>query len=63
MDKEHVKGAIDHLVGKTKEIAGHVTGDSILEAEGKLEQVKGSLHNVVGDVKDAGREALDRIKS
>ena len=63
MDKEHLKGAIDQLVGKTKEIAGQVTGDSVLEAEGKVEQAKGSLHNVLGDVKDAGKEVLDRIKS
>ena len=26
MDKEHVKGAADKAVGKTKEAAGHVTG-------------------------------------
>jgi hypothetical protein len=36
MDKEHVKGATDNAVGKTKEVAGHVTGNKKLETEGKL---------------------------
>jgi uncharacterized protein YjbJ (UPF0337 family) len=63
MDKEHVKGAADTVVGKTKEIAGHVTGNKKLEAEGKIDQVKGALHNAVGDAKDAGKSAIDSIKN
>src|ERR1700722_15839272 len=57
MDKEHVKGAADKVVGKTKEVAGHVTGDRKLETEGKVDQAKGAVHNKVGDAKDAGKEA------
>jgi hypothetical protein len=34
--KEHVKGAADKAVGKTKEAAGHVTGNKKLETEGKV---------------------------
>ena len=62
MDKEHVKGAMDNLVGNTKEAAGRVTGNPNLEAEGKADQIKGALHNAAGDAKDAGREAIDRLK-
>jgi uncharacterized protein YjbJ (UPF0337 family) len=38
MDKEHVKGATDKAVDKTKEVAGHVTGNEKLETEGKADQ-------------------------
>ena len=62
MDKEHVKGALDNLKGKTKEIAGHVTGNPTLEAEGEADQVEGNLHNAAGDAKDAAREAVDHLK-
>jgi uncharacterized protein YjbJ (UPF0337 family) len=61
MNKEHVKGAIDNIEGKTKEVAGHVIGNKKLEVEGKLDQAKGAVHNVAGDAKDAGREAVDRL--
>ena len=53
MDKEHVKGAVDKAVGKTKEAAGHAAGSKKLEAEGKADQAKGAAHNAAGDVKDA----------
>ena len=63
MDGEHVRGATDNVVGKTKEVAGHVTGNRKLETEGKLDQVKGAVHNAVGDAKDAGEEAIDSVKN
>ena len=63
MDKEHVKGAADKVVGKTKEVAGHVTGDKNLETEGKIDQVKGAIHKKVGDAKDAGKEAVDAVRN
>ena len=53
MDKEHVKGAADKAKGAIKETAGKVTGDKGLEAEGKMDKVKGAAHSAVGDVKDA----------
>ena len=63
MDKEHVKGATDNVVGKTKEVAAHVTGNRKLETEGKADQLKGAVHNAVGDAKDAGKEAIDSVKN
>ena len=39
MDKEHVKGAIDDAVGKTKEAVGHAVGSKKLETEGQIDQV------------------------
>jgi uncharacterized protein YjbJ (UPF0337 family) len=63
MDKEHVKGAADKAVGKTKEVAGRVTGDKTLEIDGKVQQAKGAIHNKVGNAKDAGKEAIDSVRN
>jgi uncharacterized protein YjbJ (UPF0337 family) len=63
MDKEHVKGAADKAVGKTKEAVGHVTGRKKLETQGKVDQVKGAAHTAAGDAKDAGRGAIDSVKN
>jgi uncharacterized protein YjbJ (UPF0337 family) len=62
MDKEHVKGVADDVKGKVKEATGHVFGDKKLEQDGKLDQVKGAVHKTTGDVKDAGRDAIDSVR-
>jgi uncharacterized protein YjbJ (UPF0337 family) len=63
MDKEHAKGAIDSLVGKTKEAAGRATGNRKLEIEGKAQQVKGAMHNAAGNAKDAAKDLVGRVKA
>jgi uncharacterized protein YjbJ (UPF0337 family) len=55
MNTEHVKGIADDIKGKTKEATGHAFGDRKLEAEGKVDQVKGAAHKAVGDIKDAAK--------
>ena len=57
MDREHVKGAADKAKGAIKDVAGKVTGDKELQAEGKFDKAKGSAHTAAGDVKDALRDA------
>ena len=59
MDKEHVKGAVDKAKGAIKDVAGKVTGDKELQAEGKADKVKGAAHSAVGDAKDAVKKAVD----
>jgi uncharacterized protein YjbJ (UPF0337 family) len=63
MDKERAKGAVDNLVGKTKEVAGHATGNAKLETEGKVQKVKGSIHNAVADAKNAAKDLVDHAKA
>jgi uncharacterized protein YjbJ (UPF0337 family) len=63
MDEQHVKGAADKVTGKAKEVAGHVTGNRKLETEGKVDQIRGSVRNLAGDAKDAGKEAIDSVKN
>ncbi|MBV8849277.1 MAG: CsbD family protein [Methylobacteriaceae bacterium] len=60
MDKEHLKGAADKVKGAVKDAVGGATGDSKLQAEGKLDKAKGAAHNVAGDVKDAAKDANRR---
>ena len=62
MDKEHVKGAADKAKGAVKDVAGKVTGDQELQAEGKIDKAKGAAHNVAGNVKDAARDASKETK-
>lgn len=42
--------------GKVKKVAGKVTGDRVLEGEGKADQVKGNLKQAGEKVKDAGKK-------
>lgn len=56
MNKEHVKGAVDNAVGKSKEGVGHAVGHKKLETGGKIDQAKGAAHKAAGNVKDATRK-------
>jgi len=60
MDREHVKGTADKAKGAIKDTAGKMTGDTKMQAEGKLDKAKGAARKVVGDVKDAARDATDK---
>jgi uncharacterized protein YjbJ (UPF0337 family) len=62
MDNEHVKGAVDIVVGKTKEVVGHVAGKEF-EIEGKFDLAKGATHNAIGDAKDASKKTIDSVTS
>ena len=55
MDKDRVDGAAHQVKGKIKEVAGKVTGDSKLEAEGTTEKVAGKVQNTIGGLKDTVR--------
>jgi uncharacterized protein YjbJ (UPF0337 family) len=59
MDKEHIKGAADKAKGAAKDTVGKVTGDTKMQAEGKVDKAKGTAHKVAGDLKDAARDATD----
>ena len=57
MDKEHVKGAFDKAKGEVEDTMGRMTGDTKMQAEGKLDKMKGTAHQMAGDVKDAAKDA------
>ena len=57
MDKDRVKGAAKTVTGKAKTAVGKALGDEKLKNEGRADQVKGKIQNVVGGIKDKMREA------
>ncbi len=63
MNEQYLKGAAHKVTGKIKEFAGRVTGNKKLETKGKVDQLKGAVHNAVGDARNAGKEAMDSVKN
>ena len=55
-DQDRIDGTAKNLGGKAKELAGKVTGDEKLKAEGRADQVSGKVQNAVGGLKDTLRE-------
>jgi uncharacterized protein YjbJ (UPF0337 family) len=62
-DRDPLAGKDDQLVGKGKELAGDVSGDQDLEAEGKVDQTKGKLEETGADLKDKAEDLLGGGKS
>jgi uncharacterized protein YjbJ (UPF0337 family) len=60
MDKDRIEGAAKQAKGTIKDIAGKVTGDAKLQAEGKAEKAEGKAQNAVGGLKDKVREAFNK---
>lgn len=57
MDKDRTAGIGHQIKGGAKEMAGKVTGDHKMQAEGKAEKVAGKVQNAVGGAKDSLRDA------
>jgi uncharacterized protein YjbJ (UPF0337 family) len=55
MDKDRIKGSAQQVKGAAKAVAGKITGDAKLEAEGKSDKVAGKVQNAVGGLKDSLR--------
>ena len=53
VDKDRIEGAVERAKGAAKEIAGKITGDAKLEAEGKAQKIGGAVQNALGGAKDA----------
>lgn len=52
----------DKVVGKAKEVAGDVTGDKGLKAEGLLDQAVGKAKEVAADVSNAVEGVAQKVK-
>ena len=62
MDKDRVEGKIKDIKGRVERQVGEWTGDKDAQAEGTKEQIKGKIQNTFGKIKDAGREAVNKIE-
>ncbi len=59
VDENEVKGTVTDGVGKLKDAAGGLTGDSGLQAEGKFDQVQGTVQKEYGDFLEQAKEQLE----
>ncbi len=57
MNKDQVKGAVNDAAGRAKRQVGEWTGNTDAQVEGAAQQIKGKAQKVVGNVKDAARDA------
>jgi uncharacterized protein YjbJ (UPF0337 family) len=55
IDKDRIEGSVEQAKGKAKEWTGRAVGDKKTEGEGKADQLKGKVRNVMGGLKDAVR--------
>jgi uncharacterized protein YjbJ (UPF0337 family) len=60
MDKDRINGAADQAKGAVKDAAGKVTGDTKLQAEGKMDKATGKVESAIGGAKDTLREQLNK---
>jgi uncharacterized protein YjbJ (UPF0337 family) len=67
MSLDSTEGAAKQGVGKIKETAGSVLGDTGMQAKGKLDEAMGSVQQTYGRVSETARDALsqaaDRARS
>ena len=67
MNKDRVKGVVDEMAGSAKRKAGALSGNTQLEIEGMVQQVKGKVENAWGKaeqvVHDANEEAAVEHKT
>jgi uncharacterized protein YjbJ (UPF0337 family) len=61
MDKDRVKGAINDAAGRAKRQVGEWTGSTDAQVEGSAQQLKGKAQEAWGNVKDAARNANEKV--
>ena len=52
MTEPHINGTADTLTGKARSAIGRLTGDSRLQLDGRLNEVKGKARDAYGRVMD-----------
>lgn len=58
-NKNTVKGVGNQVAGNAKEAAGKLTGDKKLEAEGRLQELKGDAQRAAGKVEEKIKKSTD----
>jgi len=58
MHKDEIKGMGKQAKGAVKDAVGGLTGNTKMQAEGKLDKATGKVQQKVGEAKDAASKAL-----
>ena len=56
MESEHIRAALNNIIGKTKEAWGDLTNNELLEAKGQAQQLVADLESAIGDAKDKAED-------
>lgn len=56
------EGGFDEVTGKVESAAGEVFGDTKMQADGKVTELKGKAEQVIGKAKDAYGRATETVK-
>jgi uncharacterized protein YjbJ (UPF0337 family) len=54
-------GTMDKVTGKVEEVAGDLTGNDRMQAEGRAKQMKGDLKHGLGEAQDRLDDAADDL--
>ena len=60
MNKDQVQGTLKTVAGKVQEKTGQVIGNHEQQAKGLAKQVDGKTQTVVGDLKEAVKDATKK---
>lgn len=60
MHKDEVAGVAKQAKGAVKDAVGGLTGNTKLQAEGKMDKAAGKVQQKAGEVKDAASKALKK---
>lgn len=62
-NKNTVKGVGNQVAGNAKEAAGKVSGDKKLQAEGRLQELKGDAQRAAGKAEDKIKKSVDHKRN
>jgi uncharacterized protein YjbJ (UPF0337 family) len=62
MNKDEIKGKMKEVEGRIQEKIGEVTGNKEEQLKGVGKNTEGRLQEGVGKIKDAGREAAEKVR-
>lgn len=62
MNQDHARGKVDSLKGKAKSVAGDITDNHAVKADGTAERIKGAVKSTIGDIKDKASELKTEAK-
>ena len=63
MNKDQAEGKIKDIGGRVERQVGEWTGDEEKQGHGAMKQAEGKVQKAWGDVKDAGKKAMDRANA
>ncbi len=59
---DKTKGTIDEIAGKVKTVAGDASGNDELAAEGRVQEARGVLQKLGGEIRERFEDAAESVK-